>query len=57
MATNADLRLEAEEKLHSAEAALLAYVESNRHDPRLLELLIRDVDRAIADYAKLVDKD
>jgi hypothetical protein len=57
VATKQNLKVEAQEKLDSAEAALLAYVQSNRRDPALLELLIRDVDGAIADYAKLVDHD
>jgi hypothetical protein len=49
-----DLKTEAEEKLDAAQAALSAYVESKGRDSSLLQLLLRNVDQAIADYQKLV---
>ena len=56
MAKEDDLKLEAEEKLNAAEAALLAYIKSKGHDPPLLEFLLRNVDKAIADYEKFVGR-
>ncbi len=53
MAKEYDPELEAEEKLNAAQAALSAYVESKGRDPTLLTFLLRNVDRAIADYEKL----
>lgn len=54
MATKDDPTSKAEEKLNAAEAALLADIESKGHDSSLLEFLVRNVDRAIADYQRLV---
>lgn len=48
-----DRKTEAEEKLNAAQAALSAYVECKGRDPVLLAFLIRDVDRAIAEYERL----
>lgn len=54
MATHDDPESAAEERMNAAQAALSAYVESQKNDPVLHKRLIDDVDRAIADYEKLV---
>jgi hypothetical protein len=57
MATNGNSRADAEEKMNAAQAALLAYVESEEHYPVLQKRLIDDVNRAIADYETFVGQE
>jgi hypothetical protein len=51
-----DHKAEAEEKLQAAEAALRAYAESEQRDPSVRDRLIQNVNQAIAEYLKLVEK-
>ena len=51
-----DPKAEAEGKLNDAEAALRAYAESEQRDPSVRNILIQNVNQAIANYLKLVEK-
>jgi hypothetical protein len=55
MVAHEKLTAVAEEKMNTAQAALLAYVTSKEHDPALQKSLIDEVNRAIDDYEKLLD--